>query len=138
MKFIFDEQGLIPLEESLKENYLRIESSKKNPVTIWDIRNKGLEEELTNKELLQCMTHMAKSRGNFLYEHINFESSNGGITKEGLIEAISCMFKSFVKFKENSDIIDSFKKDVIVDEIFKENNDEGTIHTARFCIQNAV
>ena len=37
MKFIFDEQGLIPLEESSKENYLRIESSKKNPVTIWDI-----------------------------------------------------------------------------------------------------
>lgn len=124
MKFIFDEQGLIPLEESSKENYLRIGSSKKNPITIWDIRNKGLEEELTNKELLQCMTHMAKNRGNFLYEHINFESSNGGITKGALIEAILNMFESFVKFKENSDIIDSFKKDVIVDEIFKENNDE--------------
>ena len=75
IKKAFDEFGLIPLQESTKENYLLFKDETKTGQTIYSLRAKGLTEQLSYKELMQCLVHLSKNRGHFLMEDIDFVNS---------------------------------------------------------------
>lgn len=115
IKKAFDEFGLIPLKESTKENYLLYKGETKTGQTIYSLRAKGLTEQLSYKELMQCLVHLSKNRGHFLMEDIDFVNSKG-ISKQDLEKELTNIITAYVELDRTD--MDKFKKDII-DEIIE-------------------
>lgn len=115
IKKAFDEFGLIPLQESTKENYLLFKDETKAGQTIYSLRAKGLTEQLSYKELMQCLVHLSKNRGHFLMEDIDFVNSKG-ISRQDLEKELTNIITAYVELDRTD--MDKFKKDII-DEIIE-------------------
>lgn len=115
IKKAFDEFGLIPLQESTKENYLLFKDETKTGQTIYSLRAKGLTEQLSYKELMQCLVHLSKNRGHFLMEDIDFVNSKG-ISRQDLEKELTNIITTYVELDKTD--MDKFKKDII-DEIIE-------------------
>ena len=115
IKKAFDEFGLIPLQESTKENYLLFKDETKTGQTIYSLRAKGLTEQLSYKELMQCLVHLSKNRGHFLMEDIDFVNSKG-ISRQDLEKELTNIITTYVELDRTD--MDKFKKDII-DEIIE-------------------
>lgn len=115
IKKAFDEFGLIPLQESTKENYLLFKDETKTGQTIYSLRAKGLTEQLSYKELMQCLVHLSKNRGHFLMEDIDFVNSKG-ISRQDLEKELTNIITAYVELDKTD--MDKFKKDII-DEIIE-------------------
>ncbi|MGM9912294.1 type II CRISPR RNA-guided endonuclease Cas9 [Floccifex sp.] len=119
--FINKEDGFND-DGSINSNYLSFRYNNEiKDETVYHLRNRGLSEQLTNRELLIALYNICKTRGHFLLESVNFEDTDT-ISFDVFSEKFYELTEEFVQFQDKEE----FEK-LILKPIFEQTIKANTI-----------
>lgn len=95
----YKSNGENKLDESLDEINLK---------TIYHLRKKALEEEVSTREMILALYNIVKTRGHFQMENINFQ--NESIPMDEILSKIITVINSHIVLLEQ----EKFKKDILI------------------------
>lgn len=108
LKNAFVEFGLISKEKMAQNDFLSFTVDKPKDETVYHLRKRALEEQVTLRELLLALYNICGTRGHFLMETIDFTKDT--ITYDYFVEQFHEFVKEYVRFNEDTGFDDSVLK----------------------------